>query len=355
MAKILMVEDDNSLREIYTMRLMAEGYTVISAADGEEALAKTIREQPDLIVSDVMMPRMSGFEMLDLLRGNEATKNIKVIMMTALSSDQQRERGESLGADRYLVKSQVGIEDVVATVHEVLGDLSTESTAIQPNQSPINPQSATSPGAAVDMPPPALPNTPTSMPTVTDPNAVGAPPQNPLVSPIVDSVVTSTPTANTANLGQSQGTTAELQSPQPQPTSITQPDPVNNFTTSPPTPVVQPSPPVSPESLQTQEQIQNPQIPDLHNPTTDLAQDTPPSPVQQPAPPITILPPSQPLQNSAAITDSIQPQQLQQAQSQSVPTPNSINPPADASSPRIDVDNLIAENPNINPIFPNQK
>jgi len=122
MAKILLVEDDKSLREIYGVRLMAEGYEITSAGDGEEALAVAIKERPDLIVSDVMMPKISGFDMLDILRSTTETKNIKVIMMTALSSEDQRARGEALGADRYLVKSQVGIEDVVRTVHDVLGD-----------------------------------------------------------------------------------------------------------------------------------------------------------------------------------------------------------------------------------------
>jgi CheY-like chemotaxis protein len=122
MAKILLVEDDKSLREIYGVRLMAEGYEIVSAGDGEEALALAIKERPSLIVSDVMMPKISGFDMLDILRSTSETKDVKVIMMTALSSDDQRARGESLGADRYLVKSQVGIEDVVRTVHDVLGD-----------------------------------------------------------------------------------------------------------------------------------------------------------------------------------------------------------------------------------------
>lgn len=122
MAKILLVEDDSSLREIYSIRLTAEGYEVVSAGDGEAALAAAVREKPDLVLSDVMMPKISGFDMLDILRQTPETKDIKVIMMTALSSEDQRERGNALGADRYLVKSQVGIEDVVNAVHEVMGD-----------------------------------------------------------------------------------------------------------------------------------------------------------------------------------------------------------------------------------------
>lgn len=122
MTKVMLVEDDNSLREIYSIRLTAEGYEIVSAGDGEEALAVAVKERPDLIISDVMMPKISGFDMLDILRSTPETQNIKVIMMTALSSDDQRMRGENLGADRYLVKSQVGIEDVVNAVHDVLGD-----------------------------------------------------------------------------------------------------------------------------------------------------------------------------------------------------------------------------------------
>ena len=129
MTKIMVVEDDQSLREIYSIRLTAEGYEIVSAGDGEEALALAVKEKPDLILSDVMMPKISGFDMLDILRQTPETKNIKVIMMTALSSDDQRKRGEGLGADKYLVKSQVGIEDVIAAVHEVLDGTPAEAAA----------------------------------------------------------------------------------------------------------------------------------------------------------------------------------------------------------------------------------
>ena len=125
MAKIMLVEDDKSLREIYSIRLVAEGYEVVSAGDGEEALAIAVQQKPDLILSDVMMPKISGFDMLDILRSTPETKDIKVIMMTALSSEDQRQRGENLGANKYLVKSQVGIEDVINAVHEVMQDKGT--------------------------------------------------------------------------------------------------------------------------------------------------------------------------------------------------------------------------------------
>lgn len=134
MTKILLVEDDKSLREIYGTRLLAESYDIVSAGDGEEALAMAIKEKPDLIISDVMMPKISGFDMLDILRSTTETRDIKVIMMTALSSDDQRTRGGQLGADKYLVKSQVGIEDVVRTVHEILGDSGAAPAAGSPSE-----------------------------------------------------------------------------------------------------------------------------------------------------------------------------------------------------------------------------
>lgn len=167
MTKILLVEDDKSLREIYGVRLLAEGYDIVSAGDGEEALAMAIKERPQLIVSDVMMPKISGFDMLDILRSTTETKDIKVIMMTALSSEDQRQRGEQLGADRYLVKSQVGIEDVVRTVHDVLQDIPSAGPTPQqtfgtPAPSAIpRPPAETAPRPA---PAPAAPATPPSTP-----------------------------------------------------------------------------------------------------------------------------------------------------------------------------------------------
>lgn len=118
--KILLVEDDNNLREIYGARLQAEGYEIVSAPDGENALAIAVKEKPDLIISDVMMPKVSGFDMLDILRNAPETKDTKIIMMTALSQAEDKARAEKLGADMYLVKSQVTLEDVTKAVHSIL-------------------------------------------------------------------------------------------------------------------------------------------------------------------------------------------------------------------------------------------
>ena len=128
MAKILLVEDDNNLREIYEARLQAEGYEIVAARDGEEALTVAMKERPDLIISDVMMPKISGFDMLDIIRSTEETKDTKVIMMTALSQAEDKERANKLGADRYLVKSQVTLEDVAKVAREVLSGESKPAT-----------------------------------------------------------------------------------------------------------------------------------------------------------------------------------------------------------------------------------
>jgi DNA-binding response OmpR family regulator len=120
MAKVMLVEDDNNLREIYQARLSAEGYQLISAKDGEEALALAVKEKPDLIICDVMMPKVSGFEMLDILRSTQGIQNTRVIVMTALSQAEDKARAEKLGADLYLVKSQVTLEDMARSVRNIL-------------------------------------------------------------------------------------------------------------------------------------------------------------------------------------------------------------------------------------------
>ncbi len=182
MTKILLVEDDKSLREIYGVRLLAEGYDIVSAGDGEEALAMAIKERPELIVSDVMMPKISGFDMLDILRSTTETKNIKVIMMTALSSEDQRARGEALGADRYLVKSQVGIEDVVRTVHDVLGDAPVAS--ITPAQAFGTPAPSALPRSSTPGVPPRQPAPTYQTPgTATPATPVAPAPQPPVAAP----------------------------------------------------------------------------------------------------------------------------------------------------------------------------
>src|SRR5471030_2676758 len=99
MSKIMLAEDDNNLREIYEARLQAEGYAIVAAKDGEEALVVAKAEKPDLIIADVMMPKISGFEMLDILRNTEGLKQVKVIMLTALGQNDDQKLADRLGAN----------------------------------------------------------------------------------------------------------------------------------------------------------------------------------------------------------------------------------------------------------------
>lgn len=173
MSKIMLVEDDNNLREIYEARLLAEGYEIIAAHDGEEALALAVKEKPDLIISDVMMPKISGFDMLDILRSTPETKNTKVIMMTALSQAEDKTRADKLGADRYLVKSQVTLEDVAKIAREVLED---GSAAATPTPDPAPAVPAAEPTAAVVTPAAPAPDPAPVTPVVADPAVVAATP-----------------------------------------------------------------------------------------------------------------------------------------------------------------------------------
>ncbi len=160
MAKILLVEDDNNLREIYEARLQAEGFSIVSAHDGEEALVVAKNERPDLIISDVMMPKISGFEMLDIIRATPTLANVKIIMLTALGQNEDQDRANKLGADRYLVKSQVTLEDIVNATNELLSQptapaldqLNNDTLTAQSDQAspePIMPQSAPEMSASV--------------------------------------------------------------------------------------------------------------------------------------------------------------------------------------------------------------
>lgn len=270
MTKILLVEDDKSLREIYGVRLLAEGYDIVSAGDGEEALAMAIKERPQLIVSDVMMPKISGFDMLDILRSTTETRDIKVIMMTALSSEDQRRRGEQLGADRYLVKSQVGIEDVVRTVHEVLADAPVSAPTMptprptaptapapQPAAAPTAPATTPQSYTATPQPPqqppvqaqPAMTNSmqtptlpaspqPTPLPQPTAPFSTSRPASlgERVINPISanDPSVTQVPDVSSRMDEELSGATASPPSPQPQDSPAPAPSPTNGAVSFPP-------------------------------------------------------------------------------------------------------------------------
>jgi two-component system phosphate regulon response regulator PhoB len=120
--KILLVEDDTALAAVYRARLELEGFDIREVNNGEDALSATLDYKPDLILLDAMMPKISGFDVLDILRNTPETANVRIIMLTALSQPKDKERAEGLGVDDYMVKSQVVIGDVVARVKHHLGE-----------------------------------------------------------------------------------------------------------------------------------------------------------------------------------------------------------------------------------------
>src|SRR5690606_34239535 len=119
--KILLVEDDETLAGVYVERLEAEGFDVKRVDNGENALSAALEYRPDLILLDIMMPKISGFDVLDILRNAPETANMRIVMLTALSQPKDKERAEKLGVDDYLVKSQVVIADVIERVKYHLG------------------------------------------------------------------------------------------------------------------------------------------------------------------------------------------------------------------------------------------
>lgn len=118
--KILLVEDDEGLAQVYKTRLEAENFEVAHCSNGEEALTQAMAFKPDLILLDVMMPKISGFDVLDILRNTPETAKVKIIILTALSQPADQEKAKQLGVDDYLVKSQAVISDVVDRIKQRL-------------------------------------------------------------------------------------------------------------------------------------------------------------------------------------------------------------------------------------------
>lgn len=104
MASILIIEDDPSLRDTLRIHLTSAGYTVRVAADATEAIRAILTDVPELILSDVSLPYMDGFELLEVLRRDESTRSVPVILLTGLVDDESYIRGLKLGAAAYLTK-----------------------------------------------------------------------------------------------------------------------------------------------------------------------------------------------------------------------------------------------------------
>lgn len=119
-AKILLVEDDKSIRDLYELKLTKSGFAVLTAEDGGKGLDAAQKELPDLILLDVMMPVMNGFEVLKKLRKDDATKDIPVVILSNYGEMDQVTQGFLVGATDYLIKAEHTPSDVVDIVNETL-------------------------------------------------------------------------------------------------------------------------------------------------------------------------------------------------------------------------------------------
>ncbi len=117
--KILVVEDDESLRTLMEYNFGKEGFDIVTARDGEEALLKVEESKPDLVILDWMLPNVSGIEVCRRLRSKPETQGLPVIMLTARAEESDRVRGLDTGADDYVVKP-FSMEELVARIRAVL-------------------------------------------------------------------------------------------------------------------------------------------------------------------------------------------------------------------------------------------
>lgn len=119
--KILLVEDDSFLAGMYDTKLKLEGFDVVIAEDGSKGLEIAQGQKPDIILLDIILPKMDGFTVLKHLSENAELKNIPVILMTNLGQKEDVEKGMSLGARDYLVKAHFMPSEVVAKIRQYLG------------------------------------------------------------------------------------------------------------------------------------------------------------------------------------------------------------------------------------------
>ncbi len=120
MATVLIGDDDSSIRDMYAIRLVGAGFVVHQAMDGQDVLDQADKVHPDIILLDVMMPKMNGLDALKLLKSSDKTKDIPVVIMTALASDVSQMNDISHQANDYISKSDVLPDQMVERVKAIL-------------------------------------------------------------------------------------------------------------------------------------------------------------------------------------------------------------------------------------------
>jgi len=122
MKKILFIEDESALQKTFGEILSQEGFKMISALDGETGLNLAKKEKPDLILLDLILPKLHGFEVLKRLKGDPETKEIPIIVLTNLEEIADVEKAIELGATTYLVKANYSLEEIVQKIKKALGE-----------------------------------------------------------------------------------------------------------------------------------------------------------------------------------------------------------------------------------------
>ena len=118
--KVLIVEDDAFLINIYSTKFEGEGYTVFVAENGEEGLKKAFKEKPDIILLDILMPKLNGFGFLEKIKVEKEFNEIPIILLTNLSQNKDIEKGLAMGANDYLVKAHFMPSEIVEKVENIL-------------------------------------------------------------------------------------------------------------------------------------------------------------------------------------------------------------------------------------------
>lgn len=126
--KILSIEDDKFLSSLVARKLSAAGYTMLHAANGEDALRMVKDDKPSLVLLDILLPEMSGFEVLEKIKADPLVKDIPVILFSNLGQKEDIDKGLRLGAEKFIVKATVVLDDIVKEIKQVLGSGGTSAT-----------------------------------------------------------------------------------------------------------------------------------------------------------------------------------------------------------------------------------
>ena len=118
--KILIIEDDKFLLKAYSIKLKKEKFSVILATDGASGLKLAEKERPSLIILDLMLPRMNGFEFLKKIKSNEKLKDIPIIVISVLGQKTDQEKAIRLGAEKYLIKTDHTLEEIIKNINNIL-------------------------------------------------------------------------------------------------------------------------------------------------------------------------------------------------------------------------------------------